>query len=45
MKYFQKINGLDADYEMAVDGYGDMQSVKKEIQEFLGRYEMYGELL
>ncbi|SMQ78102.1 hypothetical protein SAMN05444673_3241 [Bacillus sp. OV166] len=42
---FSKINGLDADYEMAVDGYEDMQSVKKEIQEFLGTYEMYGELI
>ncbi len=42
---FSKINGLDADYEMAVDGYGDMKSVKKEIQVFLGRYEMYSELI
>ncbi|MDR7235967.1 hypothetical protein [Neobacillus drentensis] len=42
---FSKISGLDTDYEMAVDGYGDMQSVIKKIQEFLGRYEMYGELI
>jgi hypothetical protein len=26
---FSKINGLDVDYEMAVDGYGDLQIVKK----------------
>ncbi|MFD1781723.1 hypothetical protein ACFSFW_24050 [Fredinandcohnia salidurans] len=42
---FLRINGLDAEYEMAVDGYGDMQSIIKEIQEFLGRYEMYYELI
>jgi hypothetical protein len=30
---------------MAVDGYGDMQIVKKEIEEFLGRYEIYSELI
>jgi hypothetical protein len=42
---FSKINGLDAEYEMAVDGYGDMQIITKEIQGFLGEYEMYGELI
>ncbi|MCI2253432.1 hypothetical protein L2D08_03530 [Domibacillus sp. PGB-M46] len=42
---FSKINELDAEYEMAVDGYGDMRRVKKEIYEFLGRYEMYGDLM
>jgi len=42
---FLKINGLDVDYEMAVDGYEDMQTIIKEIQEFLGRYEMYCEFL
>ena len=42
---FSKINGLDAEYEMAVDGYGDMQTLIKEIQGFLERYEMYCELI
>ncbi|OES45984.1 hypothetical protein [Domibacillus iocasae] len=42
---FSKINELDAEYEMAMDGYGDMRRVKKEIHEFLERYEMYGELM
>ncbi|MBM4763752.1 hypothetical protein [Bacillus sp. B15-48] len=38
---FSKINRLDTEYEIAVDGYGDMQTIIKEIQEFLGSYEMY----
>ncbi|WP_066253921.1 hypothetical protein [Neobacillus drentensis] len=42
---FSKINGLEADYEMAVDGYGDMPNVIKEIQEFLVIFEIYGELI
>ncbi|KZN99422.1 hypothetical protein P4T04_18005 [Bacillus badius] len=42
---FSKINGLEAEYEMAVDGHEDMQIIIKEIQEFLGRYEMYCELM
>ena len=42
---FSKINGLDAEYEMAVDGYENMQTIIKEIQEFLGRYEMYCDLI
>jgi hypothetical protein len=42
---FSEINGLDCEYEIAVDGYGDLHSVIKEIQEFLGRYKIYGELL
>ncbi|WP_047154717.1 hypothetical protein [Aneurinibacillus tyrosinisolvens] len=42
---FYRVNGLESEYETAVNGYGgDVQDVIKDISEFLKDYQQYGEL-
>jgi hypothetical protein len=42
---FSELNGLESEYETAIDGYGDLDSVIKDIVEFLKHYKHYGELI
>ena len=42
---YSEICELDYEYEIAIDGYGDLQSIITSVQEFLERYKIYGELL
>ena len=45
LDFCAKLWKLGAEYEMDVDGYGNLQSVIKEIQEFLGEYKMCDEFI
>lgn len=42
---FLELNGLESEYETAINGYGDLVLVIKDIVEFLRHYKHYGKLV